>query len=495
MNKAFKTEKLINKLKNSMNKAIKNGKIEKAMASISFGCDMLYQFNQKYTDDEFENGVIEIAGKFMSEYGQKLADYYSEKNVVLYYDSFGLDNRGVSKINLNALAKNNYKIVYVVPEIAKDRMPETKVLLKGADVVWAYISTQQTYCKWTNELLDIIFNYHPKCMFYYSSPNDVSGAVAFATMEGKVDRFLIDLTDHAFWLGIKSNDYFCGSRQVSASNLLYERGARKSQLIRLGGSVLVDNSVYDHSGLPFDEKKVKYIFSGGRLYKTLGDQENTYYRIIDYILKNHSDIYFLYAGEGDTSEMMKIVDAYPKRAFLIKERKDFYYLIENCILYINTYPMFGGMMMKYCAYAHKIPVTLRHGDDSNWLLYEQDKRKIEYDTYDELVKDVDRLLEDDQYRHEREQLLDGSVISEEQFIEDMRTSIENHTAKYQHSDYRVDTSKFRREFYERYDYKSVRNINIKMMNKSLFSDFPWMIPIGIKNKLERKIKGGMQNKQ
>ncbi|MEI3402379.1 MAG: hypothetical protein V8R51_08850 [Clostridia bacterium] len=56
--------------------------------------------------------------------------------------------------------------------------------------------------------METIINTKPKAMFFYTKPNDVSAAVSFSMFNKKIDRYLIDLTDHAFWLGVKSNDYF-----------------------------------------------------------------------------------------------------------------------------------------------------------------------------------------------------------------------------------------------------------------------------------------------
>ena len=226
--------------------------------------------------------------------------------------------------------------------------------------------------------------------------------------------------------------------------------------------MIVDDGGSDHFGLPFDIKAARYVFSGGALYKTLGDPENTYYRIVDHILDNNKDIFFLYAGDGDRSEMDKILAKYPKRAFLISERKDFYYLIQNCTLYLNTYPMFGGMMMKYSANAGKIPITLKHENDSDGLLLDQPARRIEYDSFETLVADVDKLLSDDNYLTEREDLLKGSVISEERFIKNVRMTIEAQHTDYEHGEERIDTTKFKKEFYDRFDLKEAkRNIICK----------------------------------
>ena len=471
-NKYEQVELTVNRLKTIMKKAIDSNKYEKAIAAISAGCGILYNFNQKYTDPDFEEGVVQVAQYYKSVFEKKLKHFSSDSNTVLFYDGFGLDTRGVAKMYINAIAKNGYRLVYVTKKSSREQIPDLEKLLRDAEADIRYIDTSK-YTIWTTELIGIILQTRPKAMFFYTTPNDSAGAAAFSTMEGLISRFLIDLTDHAFWLGVRANDFFCGSREMSASNQVYERNIPRDKLIKLGVNLILEKNG-DHTGLPFDVAATKYIFSGGQLYKTLGDKELYYYKIVDHILSTHTDVTFLYAGSGDQTEMDKIIAKFPDRAFLISERKDFYYLIENCVLYLNTYPMFGGMMMKYSANAGKIPVTLKHENDSDGLLLNQADRRIEYETYDELIEDVDKLLSDPDYLADREALLEGSIITEERFINNLRSAIEEHRTDYEHGEERIDTSKFKKEFYERFDMNSEKDKISSRMNRSLFMDCPWM---------------------
>ena len=479
MNKEESINKLILRLKKTMAKANAQNNYEKAMAAIAMGSQLLYEYNQYYTDYDFENGVLNIAEYFKKEYSEDIARFHKNDNTVLFYDGFGTDTRGVSKNYLNALKNNGYQIIYVTSLASKDRLIDTERILQDADACCYYIDFKTSYIKWMRQIISVILETSPKAMFYYTTPYDVSAAVAFAVMDGKVNRFLIDLTDHAFWLGADCNDFFCGSREMSASNQIYERGISREKTIKLGVDLIVDD-YGDHSGLPFDVTKERYIFSGGALYKTLGDPNNYYYRIIDHILQNNTDVLFLYAGNGDRSEMDTILQKYPGRAFIINERKDFYHLIKNCTLYLNTYPMFGGMMMKYSAKAGKIPITLKHENDSDGLLLDQNKRKIEYDTYEELIEDVDKLLSDSKYLKKREALLKGSIITEKRFSDNLKSAIENHTTDYEHSYEHIDTTKFKEEFYNRFDINTAKTIVAKPLAKSLVAEFPWLITHMIK---------------
>ena len=186
----------------------------------------------------------------------------------------------------------------------------------------------------------------------------------------------------------------------------------------------------------------------------------------------HENIKFLYAGTGDDCELKKLVTRFPNRVFHINERKDFFYIIQHCTLYLNTYPMFGGMMMKYSALAHKLPITLKHGSDSDGLLLNQKECRIEYDSYEELIADVDLLLNDTEYLNDREKLLEGSVITEERFARNVKGVIENHRTDYSHDFEILDTKKFRQEYYERFDIDKTIQLIAKKKNMSLFRYFP-----------------------
>ena len=477
--KQKKIDKLVEKLNDVAKSGIKKKHYEKAMAAIAASGKIQYTYNQTYTDTALEDDILEIAKRIKEKYMNNIRKMKVQENTVLFYDGFGLDTRGVAIMYLNALAKNNYRIIYVTRKEVKEQQPEIHKVLCDANVTWKYISMRNSYSEWMDSLTNIIIETEPRALFFYTTPNDVAGAVSFAMFENICDRYLIDLTDHAFWLGTKTNDFFLGSREMSASNQYFKRYIPKEKLIKLGVNLIVEEEG-EHSGLPFNVEKERYIFSGGALYKTLGDENNTFYKIVEYVLEKHNDIKFLYAGNGDKIQMEHLLKKYPKRAFLIDERKDFFYLIKNCTLYLNTYPMFGGMMMKYSALAGKIPITLKHNADSDGLLLNQKQAKIEYNSYEDLINDMDRLLSDEKYLKEREHLLEGTVITEERFVNNVRSVIEEHKTDYEHEIIEIDTSEFQKEFYERFDYKRERDGIVNYINRSLYSSMPWMFWVEIK---------------
>ena len=482
-NKTELTNKIISKLKKIAKNSIENNQMECALASIAFAGQYLYDFNQYYSDDDLENYLLKISNKLCIEW--KYEPYKKTSEYILLYDGFGLDTRGVVNMYLNALGLNNYKTVYVTSIKKKEMIPTITNICKKYDFEMRYIDTNNFLSR-IRDLKNVFDTFTPKSAFFYTTPNDVSGAVSFNMFEGAVDRFLIDLTDHAFWIGKKSCDYFLGSRDMSAYIEHFERKIPKEKMIKLGVNLLVDD-YEEHPNLPFDVQSNRYVFSGGSLYKTLGDKNNSYYKIVNHILKKHNDIFFLYCGNGDKSEINKIVCTYPGRAYCVDERKDFYYLIQNSVFYLNTFPMFGGMMMKYSALAGKLPLTLKHGNDSDGLLINQNECEIEYNSLEEMLVDIDKLLEDKNYLHIREQKLINSVISEERFKNNLRGVIEKHTTDYQHSFIKLNTKEFRKEYYNRFNYNEEMLKMVSRKYRTLIRYFPVTFIKGLVTKIYRKI--------
>lgn len=487
MNKKQQVENLIHKLEWIASSALEKNNINTGLAALSFAAETLYGFNQVYTEDELEILTAKIGDEIKEK--NHFAKYGQAEDCILFYDGFGLDTRGVALMYLNALGKNGYRVHYVTNMKAKNQIPTIKKMCEKYDIYMSYID-MTNYEKWCVKLARIFEVVRPRVAFFYTTPFDSSACAAFHMYEEHCKRFLIDLTDHAYWLGKCANDFFLGSREMSAYIQHYERKIPKEKCIKLGVNLLVEECG-DHSGLPFDIEKDEYIFSGGTLYKTLGDSNNTYYKIVYHILTKHKKIKFIYAGAGDDSELRKIVADFPNRAFHINERKDFYYLIQNSVLYLNTYPMFGGMMMKYSALAHRLPITLKHGSDSDGLLLHQKECQIEYSNYEDLITDVDRLLDDSNYRQAREKLLDGSVITEERFVNNVRGAIENNKTDYAHEFVKLDTTEFRKEYYNRFNYNQNMLCIINKLNLPLFWYFPSIFITGsIKKIFNKAVKKG-----
>ncbi len=472
-------EKVINRLKGIINKNLNNKNYETALAACSVCAEIMYMHNQTYVDEELEIFLQQIGNQIIKVNKQnEITKPLASHRTILFYDGFGLDTRGLALIFVKALVEIGYQVVYVTTEKAKENQPRIHEVTKGTNIKWIYIHMDQGYLSWINELNSLFEKFKPETAFFYTTPNDVAATVVFDSYAGQVKRYQIDLTDHAFWLGKYSFDYCIALRDLGAKIEFNYRKIPKEKIVMLPYYATVN---YDEpfAGFPFSTEGKRVIFSGGSLYKTLGDKEKKYYKIVESILEKHEDIIFMYAGSGDDSQLNILKQKYNDRVFHVEERKDLYQVLKHCVLYLNTYPMFGGLMMNYAATAGKIPITLKHNHDADGLLFNQSKLKIEYEDMDTLLQDVDKLLENPEYLKEREALLNGSVITEEKFRRELEELIENQSTSYEFEVDYVDTSEFREEFDKRFDiYKNVSIALYRKNNKKLVKNFLGMYWIG-----------------
>lgn len=470
MDKNQKVKLLESRLKKIINSSIKNKNYERAMAATAACAQMLYLWNQKYIDLDLEK-TIDVFSKNLVTI--KLNRNMINKNTVIFYDNVGLDTRGLACIYLKAIVNLGYRLIYLISDKKGKKQYEISKILNKDNVVWETYS-EKNYRKKILDINKIFYKYKPEIAFFYSTNNDISGATVFRAYQNIVRRFQINLTDHGYWLGSsRVLDYCIEFRDYGAYISNKYRGIPKERLIKIPYyPYFNENMIFQ--GFPFDAKNKKIIFSGGSLYKTLGDDNNTYYKIVNSILSKHLDVIFLYAGNGDATELNKLKETYPNRVYHIKERKDLYQLMQHIALYLNTYPILGGLMTQYAAIAGKIPITLmRKNDVFDGFLINQEKREIEYTNIDELLKDVDKLLEDDNYRHVREQKLMGSVISENDFKKAVQDIILKNSTRYDISYKEYNNEIFLKGYVERANYNDIAFSSIATFsNRILLKDFP-----------------------
>lgn len=225
------------------------------------------------------------------------------------------------------------------------------------------------------------------------------GPVLMQAYEGVLTRYVVNLTDHAYWLGARAIDKCIEFRDYGASISSEYRGIPREKIVKLPFYPKIVPQEFQ--GFPFPVKDgQQVVFSGGALYKTFGEG-NKYYEIVDYILASHSDVIFWYAGGGDDSELKKCMARHPGRVYHTPERPDLFQLLQHVSFYLSTYPLCGGLMYQYAAAAGIEPVTLRRDDCNDGFLLHQDELHVIFDTMEELKQEIDRVLTDEVYRKAR----------------------------------------------------------------------------------------------
>ena len=308
--------------------------------------------------------------------------------------------------------------------------------------------------------------------FLYSLPFDIPAVCAFTKAEGTTRRFLINLTDNAFWAGLNSFDYCIEFRDYGAGISFYDRRIPSGKLKVLPFYPFTDEGI-EFQGYPFsfDEHSQKLVFSGGALYKTFSE-DNAYYKLVDFILATDPETVFWYAGSGDRSGFDPLLRKYAGRIFITPERKDLLQVLKRCCFYLSTYPVSGGLMFQYAAKAAKIPVTFRHDMCNEGFLIGQEELGIEFDSIEETEAEISRCLSDTEYREQKEKKLTGALVTEEQFTEQLGKLLRSGENDYSVTIKRQETEIFREEYAKRWEVNSLVPFLIRRKNKWITVKFP-----------------------
>ena len=444
--------KYINKLKVYIKNLIQNKKYNKALTYISLCSNLLYNYNQYYYDDDLENYIRQISESLLQNSNIKGLD----NDVVVFYDGFGLDRRGLVYIYIYALTKFK-KVVYITNEKRQYEIPTISNILEKNNCIKIFVPDKDNISK-IEFVKKIIDTYRPQNIFMYTVPDDVVITTLFHHYKNIITHYKINLTDHAFWLGASCLDYCIEFRNYGAYISNKYRLINKDKILLLPYYPFVDKNI-EFEGFPFEfnDMKQKIVFSGGSLYKTLGGG-NKYYLIVDYILQNFEEVIFWYAGNGDTSEIDKLIKKYPNRIFLTDERKDLYQILKRCYFYLSTYPVCGGLMFQYAAVAGKLPLTLKFDDCIEGFLINQDKLDIEFNTLEDLKEKIRFVFENEDYVKEKNDIMVKTVIKPGEFEKELKNLIENQKTSFKITLKYVNVINFLKVYKENMTYKILCNI-------------------------------------
>lgn len=462
-NKEELVEGEYNKCKAIIEKSLSSHNYEKAMAAISISGHLLYSWNQRYTDDYLEDSLKKVAESTIID----RLGYEPQKGTVLFYDGFGLDVRGLALIYLKALVNNNYHVIYVTNKSAENNQPEIDKVLNNNVSEKKYLASHK-HLKRMRELQRIVVDKKPQYAFLYTTPNDSSGITVFMQMKS-TKRYQINLTDHAFWLGTNAFDYCIEFRNYGTSISALHRHIPVEKLRIVPFYPIIDKD-REFSGFTFETEGKQIIFSGGSVYKTV-DKSNTYYILIDKILESCGDAIFVYASNEENERLKDMSLKYPGRVHQIQERSDLYQCMRHCTLYLNTYPLLGGLMTQYAVMAERIPLTLQYDISSEGLLVDQENRGVFYNNADELIRDAIRLLQDKEYLNQRTKLIKGSVISPAEFDKEVHSLLKNNMTSYSVEIKPRDIKNFQSGYVERFDMDESLRGAVGLSNISLFKEY------------------------
>jgi len=438
-----------NKIKKAAEKLVALKRYSRAIGMISSAARLMYNFNTIHVDDDLESMLTQI-GKGLHEALPEIDNMTLNQNRVVFYDYFSLDNRGLTEQYLQGLIDNNYDILYIT--LQNDASKMTNILAKlsaykKAEVVMVKLEHNIKMCQ---KIAGEIIQFNPSKILYHTAPWDTVGFVSLYHLgDKKIERFLINLTDHAFWLGRDCCDYFIEFRSWGVNLSIDFRHIAAERLLMLPYYPIQDTSAV-FQGFPFDADGKKVIVSGGSLYKIYGS--NIFFGMVKNILDTYRDTIFFYLGNGDAGPLMEFIrtNHFEDRLFYSKERLDINEIIKRCYFYLGTYPMPGGLMSQFAAANHKLPVAYAKNQmyKIDELFINNDEEVFTIYNMDALYHEINKLMTDTEYYTARTDMLKNKLISKNEFATRLRSILESKYSPFKYKRYAVDVREFSSMYFD-----------------------------------------------
>ena len=157
-------ENLVSYLKKAIEKEYNRKNYEMVLELISNAATILYNTNIYYVDDDLEEYLKKVSNCVVSEkfHNRDTTD------TVLFFDGFGLNDRGLAQIYLKALCSEKH-VVYVTYKDCIDRIPDIVNIVDSSKSKISWIDRKNgNYVSRIEELNRIVLREKPKYFFFYS---------------------------------------------------------------------------------------------------------------------------------------------------------------------------------------------------------------------------------------------------------------------------------------------------------------------------------------
>lgn len=446
-----------NKVKKLAQKELDKKNYNKSINYLETAADLAYMFNWIYTDSDLENNARILSDEIL---GGIKKTFSPKKDRVVFHDAFALDNRGLTQQYLRALISWEVDILFVFDgnnlSNSKNIIEELKSYPRAE---FFSVDSNLNKEERIKALYEKITDFKPEKAFLHLCPSSVV-AVAVWNSLNEVTRYQINLTDHAFWLGVSCIDYSLEFRGYGCTVSYERRNLAKEQLLIQPYYPILDCQPFIGfpSEIPNDAIK---IFTGGSYYKMYG-KSNMFFKLLKTLIELNSKVIILLAGNGDDAPILKFIkeNKFQNKILLLGSRPDITYVFKNSDIYLSTYPVTGGLMGQYAA-SVGVPLLSYSSDDIlcnfsegfiNWKTTSD--FKITHTNLDSFKSEALKLIEDKSYRVATGLDIKKHLITEKEFAIHLKQL--------------VSKNKMEKQFeLEKIDYDVFSNLYLEIENKYL----------------------------
>lgn len=427
-----------------------------------------------FRDDAIEKVLKDVGEKVIGASTQKVV---TNKKIV-FYDQIGT-TICLGLQYLRGLVADGYDILYIFehPErkVNKSMLDEAR---QACSKVLVY--EQKSTIVLAKEIQSEIEKFGASKLICHC-PADGAMANSIFYSIPNVERFRIVPGDHHYYIGLDCIDHFLEFRKFSIKVAAEERQIPLEKIYKLPYYPII-SSFCDFQGFPEEANGKVKILAAGSEYKFHGS--DWFFETSKWILKNHENTVIIFLG-GKSAQVVNFVEdnELNDRFLLLGYRKDFVECMKHADMFLNSYPMGGGLVGLTAI--NLLKPVISHFDDYNGLqnsirgfLGAEDVDSPISFKDDKLMKEyITRLVDDSLYR-EREALRMKGMAQTKEMFDNMLSGYLNgelpHVAEIPtescHLDKRVESYiKLQNEFLP-----TVLNMLIKIYGITFIMRFPFL---------------------
>lgn len=484
------------KIKTSAKHSFAQGDYDKCLDLIELSANIAYNFNFLYKDDFLEDLLSSLSIKLF----WKNTAPIQRNGRIVFYDYFGIANRGLTQQYIKALIALDLEFMYVLENyVVKSDviLTEIKSYNKAQIVI---VDPTLSLVEKTKFVYERVVAYEPEKALLHLHPASVVAVTVWNALS-HVERYQINLTDHAFWLGVSCIDYSLEFRDYGCTVSIQKRGISKEQLLLQPYYPITDSGEF--KGLPNIDKNRVLLFTGGTYYKMYGG-DNVFFIMLKRLLDENPQTVLVLAGDGDADPIKNFIkiNNFEERFFLIGNRTDINHVFEYCDIYLCTYPITGGLMSQYAAVNGK-PIlsfsdaNLPTNDVDSFLTFGGDKAKITYHQPEDYFEYASKLINDKAYREEIGESYKQRVIDVKSFNELLYQNLYHHESAIDIKMVKIDYDRFSKLYLEvennyLFTYRTLLVMKFKLRaflefpREMLHPKFIIKLMLLVKNKISRK---------
>ena len=409
-------------------KAYSRKQYNQSLDYVGYAARIANRFNWIYTDDDLEKLLKDISSRILpSKYeGETVVGRY------VFYDFRAADNCCLTQQYLRAFMAWGVEILYI-PEVldASKANSIIKELSSYNKVRIVPIQRNKTSVVQIISIYEEIIAFKPEKIFLQLAPWSAN-AVALFNAFPTITKYYIDLTDHAFNLGTSCTDYTIEFRSRGCTIALEKRNWSSEKILLQPYYPIIEKNKF--LGFPPQVTSDKVvIFSGGSYYKIYG-KKDIYFNILKKIVEDNPSVIVLYAGIGGSDKKFRqFIDKNKlnDKIIILGFRKDINEVFEHCDIYLNTYPVSGGLMSQYASVNGKPVIayntTDRRADFVESLICDNTDINITFTNLKDLFEEAKKMIDDKSYRINQGEMLKKCISTPEQFNKDLYQIITTNT--------------------------------------------------------------------